>query len=187
MSNQNDKLGKLITDPNATRDAVHIPIAPVVAGEVLNAGQRVGFLDDGRVGIMARKKIGVVDPFLDRLIHKGEKFHLCLYPNTITSLAHVWEHPDFPEDKAGPVNFQDAPDKSASEQWLINFSGRIGSGYRDVMAAAHDSEDGDVCLGMVLDFSPEPEEVEEFWKHFQIVTGKKRPASNIPGVFRCAC
>ena len=85
-------VGKLAAD-DAKRDAIHIAIAPVVASEELTAGQDIGPVGD-RFGPCA-KPIGIVDPFLQTSVAKGERFYLFLYPNTITSLRHVWTHPAF--------------------------------------------------------------------------------------------
>lgn len=89
-------LGETPTD-DARRDCVHVAVAPVVAGEDLVPGERVGLLPDGRFGVMdeMNDNIGVVDPFRIGGIGEGRKFWLYLYPNTITSLRHVWSHPAF--------------------------------------------------------------------------------------------
>jgi hypothetical protein len=86
-------LGSLI-DGDARRDAVHVAIAPVVAAETLSPGQHVGLTGDGRAGTSAAP-IGIVDPFLTEDVREGQRFWLCLYPNTVTSLRHVWTHPAF--------------------------------------------------------------------------------------------
>lgn len=84
---------------DACRDAIHIAIAPVIAGAELRPGEHVGFIhgtnDVGREAVGFIKPIGVVDPFLQRNVMKGERFWLFLYPNTITNLRHVWSHPAF--------------------------------------------------------------------------------------------
>lgn len=94
--NDQPKLGELLIG-GEKRDAVHIAIAPVVAGESLLPGDHVGFLVDGTVGEQddPTKNIGIVDPFLRFGIRKGKEFWLFLYPNTVTSLRHVWTHSAF--------------------------------------------------------------------------------------------
>ena len=88
-------LGRLI-EGDARRDAVHVAIAPVTAGETVHPGQHVGFLADGTVGdVDPRDRIGVIDPFLKNVVLSGWRCWLCLYPNTVTSLRHVWQHPAF--------------------------------------------------------------------------------------------
>lgn len=93
-------LGQLAGD-DARRDAVHIAVAPVMAGQDLVPGQHVGFGNskDARtstVVILERTRcIGVVDPFLSAPVRKGERFWIFLYPGTVTSLRHVWTHSAF--------------------------------------------------------------------------------------------
>lgn len=81
------------------RDAIHLGVEAVVAGDDLRPGQHIGFMDDGRVSFRAAKKIGIVDPFLQRPLNEGDRFWLIVYPRQITSLRHVWEHPDFPNSQ----------------------------------------------------------------------------------------
>jgi hypothetical protein len=93
MSQNCPNLGKLI-DGDERRDAVHIAVAPVEAAQRLTPGQHVGLSDDGRA-IASGVPIGVVDPFLTTAVEPGQRFWLFMYPNTITSLRHVWTHPAF--------------------------------------------------------------------------------------------
>ena len=92
-------LGKLITDGDRRRDAIHIAVAPVTARETLKPGQHIGFVPVGQietVGMVdAERQIGLVDPFLTETVQPGQRFWLFLYPNTVTSLRHVWTHPAF--------------------------------------------------------------------------------------------
>ncbi len=43
--------------------------------------------------VEGRKAVGIVDPFLQRSVLQGQRFYLCLFPGTVTSLRHVWTHP----------------------------------------------------------------------------------------------
>lgn len=79
---------------DAKRDAVHIAVAPVVAGVDLEPGQRVGLFSDGQASPM-KPHIGIVDPFRIGWIERGTRFWLYLFPNSITDLRHVWSHPAF--------------------------------------------------------------------------------------------
>lgn len=84
--------------PDARRDAVHIAVAPVVAGHDLYPSFHVGLDKDGiawEADISDVTPIGVVDPFRKTVVLKGETFWLFLYPDTITNLRHVWSHPAF--------------------------------------------------------------------------------------------
>lgn len=91
------KLGQLITSP-VGRDAIHIAIAPVTAGEDLNPSERVILDKNGEAfgrHVGGPPPVGIVDPFLEDCVLKGQRFYLCLFPGTITSLRHVWSHPSF--------------------------------------------------------------------------------------------
>ncbi|MBA4062446.1 MAG: hypothetical protein C0501_01830 [Isosphaera sp.] len=92
-------LGSLVTDGDRRRDAVHVAVAPVTAAEALDPGQHVGFAPAGQAEVVGPadpgRGVGVVDPFLTAPVRPGERFWLFLYPNTVTSLRHVWTHPAF--------------------------------------------------------------------------------------------
>lgn len=90
-------LGNILVS-NEKRDAIHIAVLPVFAAELLHPGQKIGILSDGRASHNGvTKYLGVVDPFLKVSVAKGEKFWFLVNPRTITSLRHVWEHPEFKE------------------------------------------------------------------------------------------
>ncbi len=81
---------------DARRDAVHIACAPVlVADHHLRPGQHVGLNENGEATQYTNDMIGVGDPFLEDLAEKGTRVWLFLYPNTVTNLRHVWQHPAF--------------------------------------------------------------------------------------------
>lgn len=99
-----ETLGMIHFKPEA-RDAIHLAVEPVEAGEDLGVGSHVGIFNgkaynrsnsvDGKPALI--KLLGIVDPFLPRGVKQGEKFWLIVYPRMITSLRHVWSHPDFKE------------------------------------------------------------------------------------------
>lgn len=78
------------------RDAIHLAVEPVEAGEDLEPGQDIGLELDGKA-YAGQRPVGIVDPFLPRTVRKGERFWLVVYPRMITSLRHVWDHPAFPK------------------------------------------------------------------------------------------
>ncbi len=89
-------IGQLCAE-GARRDAIHVAVAPVVAGHALDSGDGV-FLEEGKAywcGMVDSRCIGVVDPFLRKRVEADQKFWLFLKPGTIESLRHVWSHPAF--------------------------------------------------------------------------------------------
>lgn len=90
----------MIIDEKAGRDAIHLAVEPSIAGEKLYPGQHIGLVN-GVATTTAPKKVGIVDPFLNGFVPQGEMFWLVVYPRQITSLRHVWTHPDFPEKAPG--------------------------------------------------------------------------------------
>lgn len=93
------KLGELPTVTVHQRDAVHVAIANVCCKSHLwlSPGWHVGVNPDDYddVGPCYFPHIGIVDPFLKQRVTQGQRFLICLYPETTTSLKHVWTHPSF--------------------------------------------------------------------------------------------
>jgi hypothetical protein len=135
-------LGTIIGD-GEKRDAIHIAVEPCIAGEHLHRGDHAGRREDGTFGHTG-KPLGIVDPFLNVTVVKpGERFWLLIYPREITSLRHVWSHPEFPDAEVASFaeesgeNFENHTDdvvvaraayagrttdnKAESEAWLRNF------------------------------------------------------------------
>lgn len=81
------------------RDAIHLGVEPIEAGEPLRAGEHVCMKDGKAFTTVEGKRVGIVDPFLERTVETGQRFWLVVYPRQIASLRHVWEHPDFPASK----------------------------------------------------------------------------------------
>lgn len=102
-----ETLGMVHFKPEA-RDAIHLAVEPIEAGEDLKPGEHIGIIHqvDGLIVknvAVSRyehrdiKLLGIVDPFLpEEGVKKGQSFWLVVYPRQISSLRHVWEHPDFP-------------------------------------------------------------------------------------------
>ncbi len=90
------EVGNLI-EGDAYRDAIHVAVAPVKAGQDLKAGDsvRIDKKDQTAIVCNARDRVGVVDPFLMTTVSKGERFWLFMTPNTVTNLRHAWTHTAF--------------------------------------------------------------------------------------------
>lgn len=80
------------------RDAIHLAAEPIEAGADMERATRVYIGNDGKAYPTLNGGLGIVDPFLPNGgVKEGEKFWLIVNPRQITSLRHVWSHPDFPE------------------------------------------------------------------------------------------
>ena len=90
-----ETLGTIIDETQA-RDAIHLAVEPVQANEKLFPGQDIGLIE-GKASSKAEKLLGIVDPFLKTSVLEGEWFWMVIYPRKITSLRHVWSHPDIPD------------------------------------------------------------------------------------------
>lgn len=181
-------LGTII-DETAGRDAIHLAVEPVVAAEKLFPGQHVGFVEGGAG--TCKNPIGIVDPFIAGFVAPGQRFWLVVYPRTITSLRHVWEHPAFAAPEAiTPTPVDDA--KSASEAWLKQYAAEIDEGFETLIDAAgswvdggewfYGSRTGDY-FGKFEGESTHP----DFWQHYQIYTGKIVPTADQRSFFTCSC
>ncbi len=153
----NEQLGRLITG-EAVKDAIHIAIAPVEAGEWIYPGSAIG-VKNGVAFVHLRRKVGIADPFLTERIAKGAKFWIMLYPNTITSLRHEWTHPDFGE---------------TSEEWLRAYCAKNRLDYDSLVGDEHFVGDNESFNDYISD---------EFKRHYRAVTGC---GEELP-YFRCAC
>ena len=90
-------LGELTAVNEFRRDALHIATISATAVQRLSPGQHVGWTssETARQAGPAKRNVGIVDPFLKNDVEPGQRFWLCLYPGSITSLRHVWGHPSF--------------------------------------------------------------------------------------------
>lgn len=172
------KIGQIIKEPQS-RDAVHMAIVPVKAGQLLSPGNHVGLIDGYAVPLhtslgtkrRSLKLIGVVDPFLTNVVGKGDKFWLFLYPGSITSLRHAWTHPEFADDLEAKQKFMA---KQQSKVWLQDFCVREELDYSYLVEHESVGNKQDLCDSLVQN--------TEFAEHFRVVTGRE-----CPDYFSCAC
>ena len=83
-----ETLGTIIDDTQK-RDAIHLAVEPIVSvDDWLKPGDHVGLVEGG-ASANAKKFIGIVDPFLNEPVARGEWFWLVVYPRVINSLRHV--------------------------------------------------------------------------------------------------
>lgn len=167
------------------RDAIHLAVEPIIAAENLYPGQHIGIVD-GKATTKADKKLGIVDPFISGFVPQGQKFWLIVYPRQITSLRHVWSHPDFEvkepavEDLSDPV--------SLSTKWIADFADKIRQHPKSLMNAAYYwLESGEYTYDNSESYKDHWEEFPEFWEHYEIVTNTKVEENKRESFFTCSC
>jgi hypothetical protein len=176
-------LGQIIT-AEQQRDAIHVAVAPVIAGQMLEPGAPVALVDGVAMGDHDNR-IGVVDPFLRAMVRKGERFWLFLNPGSITSLRHEWAHPAFgAEEKA-------TCDKAASIKWVTEYAKRWSpyyeeygrDPYKEFMDKVTDGEIyyyGSDCHGL-----HDVEDADELFRHLSIILGRDVRGSEF--TYSCSC
>lgn len=177
------KVGVLLKGAEG-RDAIHIAIAPVTAGEALKPGDRCVLQGADTVVRTHAEGIGIVDPFLGDAVRPGERFYLWLNPYTITSLRHEWVHPSFPQPETA---------RSGSERWLRDLAERLDVTYRTLLDGAaraiesrrSGSQWPEYLVGST---GMEGEQTPpDFWQHYEIVTGETVEEDVRENFFSCAC
>lgn len=185
-----ETLGTII-DSNQKRDAIHLAVIPAVAGQPLVAGQDVGLSKGKAVDCIRDNCVGIVDPFLENNVNKGDWFWLVIYPRKITSLRHVWSHPAFPEEAAIAVSPADATESetvAASRSWIKEFGWWIDQPYDQLMDAAKLwIEDHEYTYDNSEGYKDHWDDFPEFWNHYEVVTGTKVPEQRRESFFTCSC
>lgn len=164
------KIGQLI-EGNKQRDAIHVAVVPVIATDRLEPGEHISIHENYKAQYESRSgDIGIVDPFLKKAVYPGEKFWMFLVPGSITSLRHDWTHPAF-------------GGKEPSFAWMDQFTRDMYLSSQELIEAVNQAiATGDmVYIGDYDDGIP-----EEFWDHYQVITGTVVPRDERP-YFKCAC
>lgn len=177
------KLGELLKFPQS-RDAIHVAVYPVVADKTLQPGQHIGLIDNERASDTV-KTLGIVDPFLKTAVKKDERFWMFLYPNTVTSMRHHWNHPNFPDT-------DNTSDAEFSRKWMIDWVIRnMPKGYYDDDEKEYTEQealDVGIRCGHTLCVGPHESAREhidsEWWGHWERITGCN---GNREGYFSCSC
>ena len=91
-----DTLGSIHTKTEH-RDAIHLAVEQVTAGEPLSPGDHLIVNNGYAFKTTPGDGLGIVDPFLKTEVNTGDQFWFVMYPRQVHSLRHVWTHPAFPE------------------------------------------------------------------------------------------
>lgn len=155
-----ETLGTIISE-NEKRDAIHLAVEPVIAGQYLRPGMHVGIGENGKAFDRGPElNVGIVDPFLTTNVNEGERFWLVVYPRKITSLRHVWTHPAI-----DAVKEKEQDEKKISETWIrdwLDSKGISASDYDSVLSAAVENTDSDY---LHVGFEAYGDIPSEFWDH----------------------
>lgn len=202
-------VGKLV-EGDAERDAIHIAVAPSLAGEKLYPGQHVGPNTDGRFYSTGVKSIGIVDPFLTGVVFPEQCFYVFLYPGTITSLRHMWTHPAYQGESgvvvqplltnavetlaealdaalSPSIRKKGKPDpKQAARDFMEDFA------YTHGMSSAESAlaygrrylEEGDYMnVGEMESWYVD----DDYWEAYEVLTGEKVDPDRRGSFFSCSC
>lgn len=191
-------LGKLITDPDAERDATHVAVIPMIAGERwMQPGDKIK-LKYGTVDVALRanhyyddsqKIVAVVDPFLQDGPEEGQRFWAFLFPGTVTGMRHLWRHPAFTETEIPKP-------ATEHEAWIRDFCDRWNFDYGDLIGAAlkttkyHDDYDRYVVARGRDCHSAEDlgEDNDLFWMHLEGLMNRKFDHEHREGMgWSCSC
>ncbi len=171
-------VGKLIENESECRDAIHVAIAPVVASGKMYAGQDIGFIGSDKLRVSTyAPSIGIVDPFLKDAVLPGQRFWMFLYPNTITSLRHDWTHPAFV--------VEDNP-LSASTRWMQEYAASIPIRVEELLEVGRDYAERGKYLIQGGRFEGESLP-DEFWDHYEVITGKTVAPDQRGSFHSCIC
>ena len=192
------KLGSIIHHVGAERDAIHIAVVPLIAGESLSRGQHFrlafGVTDTALPGDYNDKSeangaIGIVDPFLKGwCVEKGQRFWGLLFPGTVTGMRHHWKHPAF-ENVVTPRDDHEKWLREFCDKWNFDFDQLIEAGVGDGDYES-DYDRYVVARGVDLHNADELDAGEEslFWSHLEAYTGKVFDDAHRKGMgWSCTC
>ncbi len=162
----------------AVRDAIHIAVVPLIAGEKLERAEPVTIIGGKAMRPTDNAKmVGLVDPWLHIGVLPGERCWVFLEPGSITSLRHDWTHPALEEhDHAMAWMETYAADVKKSVQVIIDSATR----YIESHGTEH-NHGGSENEGLYVP--------EEFWHYWELITGKKYSQISEYGdhFFSCSC
>ncbi len=193
----------MILDGTQKRDAIHLAVEPVVAGEFMGPGEHITIENGVARRVNPGKGLGIVDPFLLVGVEKGQHFWFIMYPRKISSLRHVWAHPSFPDEPeiGSPADAADlatkimsatiTQDRKAADSlaWIKKYAESIHVDVKELMDGAKAYLDhGEYFMprddmGRLEGVDTDP----AFWEHYTNVTGLNPPDEGCERFFSCSC
>jgi len=179
-------LGKLVRTKDSERDAIHIAIISVTADCTLKPGVDVAVIarNDDFFATIEGYTVGIVDPFLKQDVKKGERFHVLLYPNTVTSLKHSWTHPSIKD-----IPKPESKDIQRAKAYLEEFASSNRISYQELLDILYEANDeGYYNCGSAEDLQDSLNcDKENLLFYYSIVSGKQLNRDKDDVWFGCAC
>jgi len=165
MINKTITLGRNPTEVGV-KDAIHVAIVSVRAGEFLHPGRRVT-LNEHREAVNDAKGIGVADPFLKGRIEKGENLWILMDASQVANVQHTWDH---------ELDFSPPERVVAESKQLACHADKLGVTYTQLMDAARKLVDDGTSSkyeGILSeeDLENVQEEMWDFWYDWAEETG----------------
>lgn len=191
MSDIQSMIGKLIPqDAEVERDAIHVAVIPLVAGEShLFRGDAVRLGPDNTAYKGGYRKegyspdIGIVDPFLDWTIKKGQRFWCFLFPGSIVGMRHHWRHPI--------LDGESRKNMDSSERWLRDVFNTYNADFDQFMKDAIKGEPEFCAMGKSLHcWANLPGDIRErFWKEVKTYLGEESVSEELiqRTLWTCSC
>jgi len=176
------------------RDAIHLAVEPVKAGEPLEPGAHVRVIDGVAKTAPRTECQGIVNHSSVGTVRKGSSFWFVMYPGMVHSLRHVWVHPDFPDvpevsDDGEPQGTKRVAKRALdrAKAFITEHADALNLSYADLMEHADEYvRSGNYYVG-----GAEAEGYvipEEFWEHWEMITGRTVSDGRHRGNFiSCSC
>ncbi len=183
-----ETLGTIIDD-NQKRDAIHLAVLPVMAGARLKPGQTINVVNGVAKAAPQKEALAIVDPFLVKAIMPGQFFWMVIKPRLITSLRHVWTHPDLVDEPVSGSNKATEPvisEKDIAFAEIQNIAEQVDCDvYQLIEGAQSYIEYGDyLCEGGRWEGMSLP---DAFWPAYERYTGTKVEEDKQYSFFSCSC
>lgn len=168
-------IGTILTGEHE-RDAIHVAVMQVIAGEDwLHPGQGISIVY-GTVNTVQKRELcyggahGVVDPFLTPPVRKGDRFWMFLLPGSTTAIRHRYTCP--------AIDNRPGAEISEHEHWLRSFADKWNFNYDELItqaSAPHHDKYGNYIVAGGIDLHDAGELGEDhdlFWHHLSALTGQ---------------
>lgn len=178
----------MIIDDTQKRDAIRLAVAPVRSVQRLMPGDHITITDGRASKARVNEGHGIVDPFLEGPVRPGEVFWFVMYPRKVTSLRHVWSHPDFPDE--ADVAAPEQSTRSESETWMRAWAVRhMGENhYGDELLSEEEAYQNAINAGRNNHLGPYEGADSSingvWWDHWEAITGAKGDRETY---FSCSC